>query len=143
MIKQVEKTKENIILIAAEYGMTEQDFRYMIKRSKLAGPFDPEKWKEYVEAISHLPPCPLCQGDQMAERSLIGLFHSPRGLRCRINRHHFFIYHLGTRLVMHDHPEMDHNNAVKWIINNWMEDKFNESGDSIPEEQQGTKTSED
>ena len=135
MIMMVEKTKDNILRIAAEYGIGEQSFLYLIKQRKIGGPFDPAKWDIYIEAISHLPPCPICGGDQKCYTKLAGLYQSPRGLGCREHKEHFFICHLGAPLVKRNHPEFTQKEIIEWIRINWKEAVLDAHGDSRIKEQ--------
>lgn len=130
MIEQQPKTRENILRIAAEYGIGEQSFIYLLKQKKLIGPFDPDKWNIYIELISHFPPCPLCGGDQKCYIRLAGSFKSPRGLGCRENKSHFFIYHIGVEQIKRLHPEFSHEEAVKYAIGTWKEVVLDAHGDS-------------
>jgi len=135
MIKMAERTKENILRIAAEYGIGEQSFIYLLKQKKMGGPFDPAKWDAYIEAVSRLPPCPICGGDQKCWNEYAGKFRSPRGLGCREHKEHFFIYHIGVPMLKIQHPEMSHEQIIEWVRANWKEVILDAHGDSRYKEQ--------
>lgn len=101
-IPEIERTKENILRICADHGMSEKIFIEEIKKNNCNGPFKPEKWDHYLQVIRNwrlLHPMPrpkqycLICGEVMHQDSkLVGLFKSSpmTGMRCE-NRHHFFM----------------------------------------------------
>ena len=135
MITMVERTKENILQIASEYGIGEQSFIYLLKQKKMGGPFDPAKWDAYIEIVSRFPPCPICGGDQKCYQELTNRFRSPRGLGCRKQKQHFFIYHIGVPMTKREHPEMTQEQVIEWVRTNWKEVVLDAYGDSRYKEQ--------
>ena len=122
---EIPKTKELILKIAAERGMDEKTFINEVKRNKIVGPFNPANWARYIQIINIWqfflgqkepppPPCPVCGGEQFRDPHLRGLFKSPTGLRCKTDRHHFFIV-LYARL-MESLGKKTYEEALKWRI---------------------------
>lgn len=60
----MEKTRENILKIAKDFGFSEDAFLKMIKRQKINGAFDVEKWDKYMIAITSHVSCKICNGPQ-------------------------------------------------------------------------------
>jgi hypothetical protein len=99
---EIERSKENILKICADYGMNEKTFLEEIKKNSCNGPFKPEKWDKYLLVIRnwrllHPMPrpkqyCAICGEEMHQDSKLVGLYkNSPMtGMRCE-NRHHFFM----------------------------------------------------
>jgi len=122
---ELPKTKELILKIAAERGMDEAAFIKELKRNKCSGPFKPEWWSKYIQAINMWqffteykepphPPCPVCGGEQFRDPHLRGLFRSPTGLRCKTDRHHFWIVFYAE--WMKELGKATYEDALKWRI---------------------------
>lgn len=118
MIEQVEKTKDNILQIAADRGISEKMFISILKSKKIEGQFDPEKWSLYMEIITRELPCPLCGGDQRQYRELAGRWGSAGGVGCRQHRDHFFTLHIYLPLIRGEHPEWTYEQTLEWVIQN-------------------------
>ena len=98
----IERTKENILRICADYGMSEKTFIEEIKKNDCKGSFKPEKWDKYLLVIRnwrllHPMPkvkqyCMICGEVMHQDSKLVGLYkNSPMtGMRCE-ERHHFFM----------------------------------------------------
>jgi hypothetical protein len=134
MIQTIDKTKEVILKIAEEYGLNEEDFKRMLKRKKLNGPFDPAKWSSYIDALTGLPTCILCDGPQVLEQGLAGKFRSPRGMRCKYHRDHFFAVQFTIPEIM-VRKDIPLGPAVEWWKANAKEVVLDAMGDSRIKEQ--------
>jgi hypothetical protein len=87
--RNMDKTKANLLKIAEQFGMNSESLVAMIKRQQLTSPFNPDSWDKYVEAITRLPPCPICGGPQkiVRVRYKLGTLWNENAT-CLSNKHH-------------------------------------------------------